>query len=131
MGVAWIPVLVLYSSSEKVDTAMHYLFAVLNAFSGVWLFYLHCVKDEQLRAIISKRWKTIGSSHKKLNLTPRMYKGTTGTGGTGKAATVVTRSNDSGSNGNTTTNGDTTFRNVPVSCCFCWQRQCDEFDRCK
>lgn len=62
MGVAWIPVLVLYSENEKVDVAIHYLFAVLNAFSGVWLFYLHCAKDEKLRALVSRRFGNGGSS---------------------------------------------------------------------
>jgi hypothetical protein len=49
MGVTWLPI--LFTHIDK--TTGHYIFAITNSLSGVWLFFLHCFWDKQLRQLVS------------------------------------------------------------------------------
>jgi hypothetical protein len=51
MGVTWLPI--LFAHVDK--TTGHYIFAITNSFSGVWLFFLHCYWDKTLRLAVSRK----------------------------------------------------------------------------
>jgi hypothetical protein len=60
MGVTWLPI--LFTHIDK--TSGHYIFAITNSFSGLWLFLLHCYWDKTLRESVGRKF----SSHSNQSL---------------------------------------------------------------
>jgi hypothetical protein len=54
MGLTWLPI--LFTHIDK--TTGHYIFAITNSLSGVWLFFLHCYWDKVLRASIFRKFSS-------------------------------------------------------------------------
>jgi predicted membrane channel-forming protein YqfA (hemolysin III family) len=52
MGVTWLPI--LFTHVDK--TSSHYIFAIANSLSGLWLFLLHCYWDKALRESIGRKF---------------------------------------------------------------------------
>ena len=83
MGIGWFPVLLLHTGPEMSesepeaetkfdsDIVAHYIFAILNSFSGFWLFVLHVWRDVKLRAAISHGRATSSSKSSSLGLGSR------------------------------------------------------------
>ena len=85
MGLAWVLVIFLHIKSDNVtgdneDAAIHYIFAIANGFSGVWLFFLQCFKDAKLRAVFGQRWFSASKSSN-LSFGKKRARGAGGTGG--------------------------------------------------
>ena len=50
MGITWLPAQLVHLDA----TAGQYIFAITGAFSGLWLFVLHCYQDQNLRKAVVK-----------------------------------------------------------------------------
>lgn len=75
MGITWV--FGFLSLHDANNLTYQYIFAVLNAFSGVWLFLFHCGSDMKLRSVVAKYRDTL---YKRAQWTVHLISGSSSSG---------------------------------------------------